>query len=81
MVHIYRVQHLAYNLVTIFTFCFEHLTVRFHLYEYLQQSISNEIRVYPKYSGLVPPSIQQLWQREVPVDSRTTKYSESVCQI
>jgi hypothetical protein len=36
--------------------------------------------VHPKYSGLVPPSIQQLWYREAPVDCRTTMSSESVCQ-
>jgi hypothetical protein len=38
-------------------------------------------RVYLKYSGLVPPSIQQLWKREGPVDGRTTVTSESVCQV
>jgi hypothetical protein len=38
-------------------------------------------RVYPKYSGLVPPSIQQLWLREAPVYSRTSMSSESVCQV
>jgi hypothetical protein len=37
--------------------------------------------IYPKYSGLVPPSIQQLWYREAPVDGRTTMSSESVCQV
>jgi hypothetical protein len=37
--------------------------------------------VYPTYSGLVSPSIQQLWQREAPVDCRTTMSSESVCQV
>jgi hypothetical protein len=39
------------------------------------------MRVHPKYSGLVPPSIQQLWLREAPVDGRTTMSSESVCQV
>jgi hypothetical protein len=38
-------------------------------------------RVYPKYSWLVPPSIQQLWCRESPVSDRTTMYSKSVCQV
>jgi hypothetical protein len=38
-------------------------------------------RVYPKYSGLVPPSIQQLWYREAPVHGRTTMSSESLCQV
>jgi hypothetical protein len=38
-------------------------------------------RWYPKYSGLVPPSIQQLWSREAPVDGRTTMCSESACQV
>jgi hypothetical protein len=38
-------------------------------------------RRYPKYSGLVPPSIQQLWCREAPVDGRTTMSSESVCNV
>jgi hypothetical protein len=38
-------------------------------------------RVYPNYSGLVPPSIQQLWLRKAPVDGRTTMSSESVCQV
>jgi hypothetical protein len=36
---------------------------------------------HPKYSGLVPPPIQQLWKREAPVDDRTTMSSESVCQV
>jgi hypothetical protein len=36
---------------------------------------------HPKYFGLVPPSIQQLWQREAPVDSRTTMSTESVCHV
>jgi hypothetical protein len=40
-----------------------------------------DTRVYPKYFGLVPPYIQQLWQREAPVDGRTTMSSESVCQV
>jgi hypothetical protein len=35
----------------------------------------------PKYSGLMPPSIQQLWLREAPVDGRTTMSRESVCQV
>ena len=38
-------------------------------------------RWYPKFSGLVPPSIQQLWKREAPVDGRTAMSSESVCQV
>jgi hypothetical protein len=42
---------------------------------------SNCTREYPKYSGLVPPSKQQLWKREAPVDGRTTMSSESVCQV
>jgi hypothetical protein len=37
--------------------------------------------VYPKYSGLVLSSIQQLWQHEAPVDGRTTMSCESVCQV
>jgi hypothetical protein len=37
--------------------------------------------VYPKYSGLVQPSIQQLWKREAPIDGRTTMSTESVCQV
>jgi hypothetical protein len=28
----------------------------------------------------VPPSLQQLWWREAPVDGRTTMSSEAVCQ-
>ena len=27
------------------------------------------------------PSIQQLWEREAPVDGRTTTFNESVCQV
>jgi hypothetical protein len=42
---------------------------------------SKRTRVYPKYSGLVPPSIQQLWQREAPVAGRTTMSSEPACQV
>jgi hypothetical protein len=38
-------------------------------------------RVYQKYSGLVPPSIQQVLCHEAPVDGRTTISSESVCQV
>jgi hypothetical protein len=29
----------------------------------------------------VPPFIQQLWWREVPVDGRTTMSGEAVCQV
>jgi hypothetical protein len=39
------------------------------------------MRVYPKYSGLVPPSLQQLCYREAPADGRTTMSSESVCHV
>jgi hypothetical protein len=39
------------------------------------------MRVHPKYSGLVPPSIQQLWWREAPVDGRTAMSIDSVCQV
>jgi len=38
-------------------------------------------RWYPKFSRLVPPSIQQLWWREAPVDGRTTMSSASVRQV
>jgi hypothetical protein len=38
-------------------------------------------RVYPKYSGLLPPTIQQLFYREAPVNRRTTMSSESVRQV
>jgi hypothetical protein len=38
-------------------------------------------RVYPKCSGPVSPSIQQLWEREVPVDGRTIMSSEPVYQV
>jgi hypothetical protein len=38
------------------------------------------MRIYPKYSGLVPPSIQKLLQCEAPID-RTTMSSDSVCQV
>jgi hypothetical protein len=34
-----------------------------------------------KYSGLVPPFIQQLWWREAPVDGRNIMSSDSVCQV
>jgi hypothetical protein len=44
-------------------------------------SVPQYMRVYPKYSGLVLPSIQQLCWREAPVDGRTTMSSESVCQV
>jgi hypothetical protein len=37
--------------------------------------------VYPKYSGLGPPSLQQLWLREASADGGTTMSSESVCQV
>jgi hypothetical protein len=37
--------------------------------------------VHPKYSVLVPPSIQQLRDCEAPVDGRTTMSSESVRQV
>jgi hypothetical protein len=42
---------------------------------------STYTRVHPKYSELVPPSIQQLWYREAPVDGRTTMSSKSVWQV
>jgi hypothetical protein len=35
----------------------------------------------PKYSVLVPPSVQQMWWREAPVDGRATMSNESVCQV
>jgi hypothetical protein len=38
-------------------------------------------KVYPKYSGLVQPSMQLLWQREATVDDRATMSSESACQV
>jgi hypothetical protein len=38
-------------------------------------------RLHPTYSGLVPPSIHQLWYSEAPVDCRTTMSSESVWQV
>jgi uncharacterized protein YdiU (UPF0061 family) len=38
-------------------------------------------RVYPKYPGLLPQTIQQLFYREAPVNRRTTISSESVCQL
>jgi hypothetical protein len=38
-------------------------------------------KYYPKYSGLVPLSIQQLWYRKAPVDVRTSMSNESVCQV
>jgi hypothetical protein len=44
-------------------------------------AISMYTRVYPKYSRLVPPPIQQLWWREAPVDGRTTMSIESVCLV
>ena len=40
-----------------------------------------DTRWYPKYSGLVPPTIQRFWYREAPVDGRTTMSSEFVCQV
>jgi hypothetical protein len=36
---------------------------------------------YPKYSGLVSQSIQQLWERKAPVDGRITMSIESLCQV
>jgi hypothetical protein len=36
---------------------------------------------YPKYSRLVLPSIQQLWQHEAPLNGRTTMSSESMYQV
>jgi hypothetical protein len=47
----------------------------------LPTETSQHTKVQPKYCGLVPPSIQQLWQRKSPVDGRTTMSSESVCQV
>jgi hypothetical protein len=38
-------------------------------------------RVHPKYSGPMPPSTQQLWEREAPLDGRTTMSSKSVCHV
>jgi hypothetical protein len=38
-------------------------------------------RVYPKYFGPLPQSIQQLWYREAPVNGRTIMSSEFVCQV
>jgi hypothetical protein len=38
-------------------------------------------RVYPKYSGLVPPSIQHSWSRESPVDGRTNMSSEPMYPV
>ena len=37
--------------------------------------------VDPKFSGLVPPSAQQLCYRQAKVDGRTTMFSESACQV
>jgi hypothetical protein len=37
-------------------------------------------RLYSKYSGLMPPSVQKLWYLDTPVDGSTTISSESVCQ-
>jgi hypothetical protein len=39
------------------------------------------IRWYPKYSGLVLPSIQKLWRREALADGRNPMSSESVCKV
>jgi hypothetical protein len=44
-------------------------------------TVGPHTRVYPKYYGLLPSSIQQMWYREAPVDGRTTMSSESVCQV
>jgi hypothetical protein len=56
---------------------------RIHIYKRLLNFgvLQQNARGYPKYSGLVPPSRQQLWLREAPVDGRTTASSESVCQF
>ena len=37
--------------------------------------------VDPKFSGLVPSSLQQLCLRQAPVDGRTTIFSEYACQV
>jgi hypothetical protein len=39
------------------------------------------MRVHSKYSRLVLPFIQQLWQCKATFDGRTTTSSESVCQV
>jgi hypothetical protein len=39
------------------------------------------MRLYPKYSGLVPPSIQQLWQRQAPVPTGQTVNSGFYCDV
>jgi hypothetical protein len=44
-------------------------------------STNKYTRVNPKYSGLVPPSIQQFWKREALVYGRTTMSSEPVCLV
>jgi hypothetical protein len=51
----------------------------FNVYAY--NKICLHTMCYPKYSGLVPPFIQQLWLREAPINSRTTMCNESLCQI
>jgi len=42
---------------------------------------SSLYEVVSKFSGLVPPSTQQLWWHKAPVDGRTTMSSGSVYQI
>jgi hypothetical protein len=47
----------------------------------MENCVFQDTRVYPKYSRLMKPSIQQLLEREALVDGRTTMSSESVCQV
>jgi hypothetical protein len=56
---------------------FEQLTV----FQYSGSNGEEYTRVYPKYSRLMPPSIQQLWYREASVDGWTAMSSESMCQV
>jgi hypothetical protein len=38
-------------------------------------------RWYPKYSGLVPPSVQQLWLCEAPVQTGQNVNSGFYCEV
>jgi hypothetical protein len=51
-----------------------------NIFHVVIQTVDNTSR-YPKYSVLMPPSIQQLWQREAPVPTGQTVKSGLFCDV